>query len=194
MHKTVSKTTVLKNRFLELTKESYLKKNKEIAKDYYVINRANAVVIIAFVKATEPKIKSKSSNRNPKIILVRQYRHAVRSDKEYELPAGYIEKNESPLSAAKRELKEETGFTAKKFKKIGETYMNASLLKNCVHYFLALDAEKKFEQHLDPNEEIDIKISYWNDVIKMIESGKIKDAGSVNGILLAKNYLATQKK
>lgn len=180
--KTLSKKTVLKNKFIEITKESYLKSNNKIANNYFVIHRPDTAVIAAFLK--------KKSKKDPsKIILIRQYRHAIKTT-GYELPAGYLEpKDTSPLQGAKRELTEETGYEANFFIKIGETHPYPSLLSNKVNYFLAFNTKKTSPQHLDQNEEIDVKVVTWKKALNMLSGQEILDNGSTTGLLLTQQYL-----
>ena len=71
-------------------------------------------------------------------------------------------------------------------------------MTNKTHFFIALNAEKTQDQKLDPDEEIEVKITSWQEAIRMLEKGKIKDMGSITGILLAQKFLKninkTQKK
>jgi len=166
---------VYENKFFKITEESYKKKNGEMVKEYYTVHRPDAVIIAAFTQDKD-------------IILIRQYRNAVKSE-SIEIPAGFMEPKEKPLQAAKRELMEETGFKAKKLIKIGETFANASMLSNHVHFFIAFDCEKAGPQHLDQNEEIEVKITSWKKALTLLKKSDIMDIGSSLGIMLAKEYL-----
>src|ERR1700704_4851270 len=85
-----------------------------------VIRHSGSIVILAVDKAAELEPKRRRSHRQskttagePRILLERQYRHAAHS-MMWELPAGRIDEGETPLTAAKRELIEETGFRARR--------------------------------------------------------------------------------
>ena len=82
------------------------------------------------------------------IIMERQYRYPF-DDVIWEIPAGKLDKNESdPLDAAKRELKEETGYTAKNYRFIGEYYGSPANLKEKIYMYIATGL-KEGEQKLD---------------------------------------------
>ena len=202
--KTISKKTLLNTGFFKITEENCIKHNKKIVRKFFTINRPDVAIIAAFLKPGEKthslrkQAQTFQQYQHQKIILIRQYRHAVKST-DYEIQAGYIEPKEKNItSAAKRELLEETGYKAEKIIKIAETYSSAGLMTNKTHFFIALNAEKTQDQKLDPDEEIEVKITSWQEAIRMLEKGKIKDMGSITGILLAQKFLKninkTQKK
>ena len=111
----------------------------------------------------------------------------------YFLPGGHVEHGESVETSLLRELMEETGHKAKRLIYLGEKYANASMLSNRVHFFLAFDCKKVGPQHLDPNEEIEVKITSWKKVLTLLAKSDIMDLGGSYGILLAKEYLNNHK-
>ncbi len=122
-----------------------------------------------------------------KIWFVRQYRHAARQVL-LELPAGTLEEDEPPIEAAARELKEEIGMTAGELKKIGEFYMVPGYSSECMHVFLATQLSPESLER-DPDEFINVEVITAQQAYKMIESGEIRDAKTIAGLLLAKPYL-----
>lgn len=178
--KTLSKKIVTKNKFFTLTEERCRKHNGDIAEQYFTMEKPNSVVIIPF---TEDK----------KVILIKQYRHPVRSIK-YEVPAGYVEKEDkNPMVSAKRELMEETGYKPKKLIKLGKAFALSGLLTNTVHFFLAVDCKKISDQHLDKDEEIEVKETTFDKALILLEKSDIMDLGSVAAMLITKDYLNTHK-
>lgn len=91
------------------------------------------------------------------LLLVRQYRHACESWLE-EIPAGRIDPGEDPLSAAKRELEEETGFRAKHWKPIVEVIPAPGFCSEIVYLFFAdgLEPVPGGGLTMDPDEEISV--------------------------------------
>lgn len=112
-----------------------------------------------------------------KVILLRQLRPVVNSY-IYELPAGTLDKNESPLSCAKREIIEETGYSAKKFKKLGEIYPVPGYSTEKIVIFKAEGLQRK-GRIPERDEVIEIFIFNKNEIKKLFRSGKIVDAKTI---------------
>lgn len=91
--------------------------------------------------------------------MVKQWRHSSEC-LSIEFPGGVIDKGEDSLTAAKRELEEETGCRANKILKIGEVNPNPALFNNKVHVYYATELVETGKQHLDSDEFINcIKLS-----------------------------------
>ncbi|MCL5433538.1 MAG: NUDIX hydrolase [Candidatus Marsarchaeota archaeon] len=118
---------------------------------------------------------------NNKIILERQYRPAI-GNYIYELPAGHIENGEDPKTAAKRELKEETGYTAKNIKLMFESYPRIGTSDVISKYYIAKDLTKG-KATPEKDEDIEIKLVPIENLIKMIKNNKIKDSKTVTAVL-----------
>ena len=84
-------------------------------------------------------------------LMVRQWRHGSKS-LSIEFPGGVIEDGETPLEAACRELREETGFSSKDVILLGTMSPNPALFSNHINFFLAKDLEQEGEQNLDSDE------------------------------------------
>jgi ADP-ribose pyrophosphatase len=108
-----------------------------------------------------------------KIIMIENRRIAVK-ETLLELPAGTIE-DELPLSCAKRELQEETGFRAKSMKPMLEFYASPGYSSEKMYAFLAEDLHPA-KPSLDPGEEITVVMKSFTEVIALIKEGKIQDA------------------
>ncbi len=111
------------------------------------------------------------------VILLRQFRPAL-GRYIYELPAGTIDAPEKPLSCAKRELIEETGFRAKSFKKLGAIYPVPGYSTEVIHIF---KAEGLIEGGASPEdyEVIDVKEVSKLQVKRLFKQGKLMDAKSI---------------
>jgi len=121
-----------------------------------------------------------------KIILIKQYRFPLEK-KIWEIPAGKILKGESSLSGAKRELEEETGYRAKKWKKLISFYMVPGYSTEYMTLFLAQDLVFKGRK-LDKDEFINNpRIFNLEKVKKMIKEGEIKDIKTILSIFLLEN-------
>jgi ADP-ribose pyrophosphatase len=127
-----------------------------------------------------------------RIVLIRQYRHAA-GQYLWELVAGHKEPGEDPMEGARRELEEETGYTAKRFKKLLDIYPSPGLLGEKMEIFLA-DGLKKGVARPEEDENITQRIFTLRDIEEWIRVGKIRDSKTVSGILYYAKFLARAKK
>lgn len=116
-------------------------------------------------------------------ILLRQYRHAS-GGYLYEIPAGTLNKDEEPLDCAKRELIEETGYSAKNFSKMIAIHTTPGFSNEVIHLYKATGL-KEAETKFDFDEIIEVEIFTRDEVERMIKAGKITDAKSLVGLLLS---------
>jgi len=105
-------------------------------------------------------------------VLVKQYRHGV-CEALLEFPGGVVEDDEDPMEGAKRELLEETGYSASQLIQVGQIYPNPALQTNTLHCFLALDAEKVGEQSLDAGEDIEVHLVPFNELVEIAKRGEL---------------------
>ena len=139
-----------------------------------VIRHNGSVMILA--------IDSSKSKKNPWIVMERQYRHAA-NQYLLELPAGKLEAGEDPLAGAKRELAEETGYSAKKWKPLVEYYASPGFLGESMKVFLA-EGLVAGDARPEEDEKIEFRLVKLADVLKMIEKGAIKDGKTLTSVLL----------
>ena len=126
------------------------------------------------------------------IILVKQYRYPV-GKVTLEIPAGKLDiEGEDPLVCAKRELSEETGFTAGKIYKLTTIATTVGFSNEWIHIYAAEDL-KSGKQHPDEDEFINYLKMPLKEAVKMVENGEIFDAKSVVAILLAAKELCHKK-
>ncbi|HEU4965047.1 MAG TPA: NUDIX hydrolase [Bacilli bacterium] len=108
------------------------------------------------------------------VLLVRQFRKPT-DRLLIETPAGKLEHGENPLEAVKRELEEETGYTAKEWKHLNSFYTSPGFADELMHAYVATDL-KKLEQKLDDDEFLDVIEASAEDVQQMLADGEIYDA------------------
>lgn len=117
------------------------------------------------------------------VILIKQYRHAT-GKYLYEIPAGKLMKGESPLSCARREMEEEIGYRARRFKKLVSVYTSPGFCDEIIHIYMATKLLKT-QQNLESCEVLQAIAVSVSKVQAMIRSGKIQDAKSIIGLELA---------
>jgi ADP-ribose pyrophosphatase len=117
-----------------------------------------------------------------KVICIRQYRHAVK-EWQWELPAGAIDSDDiEPLSAAKRELEEETGFQAKTWIDLGSVFPSPGSTSEQIFLFAATNLIKT-EQQLEATEQIDLHTIEMSELNQLISSGEFKHGAGLAAIL-----------
>lgn len=126
-----------------------------------------------------------------RIVLIWQYRHAA-GQYLWELVAGHKEPNETFLEGAGRELKEEAGYTARRYKKLLEIFPSPGLLSERMVIYLA-EGLTKGEAHPEEDERITTKILSLEEALRWIRTGKIVDSKSVSGILYYARFTAQKK-
>jgi ADP-ribose pyrophosphatase len=141
-----------------------------------VIRHSGSIVVLA---VEEPDRKEKGAE--PRILLERQYRHAAQS-MMWELPAGRIDDGETALTAAKRELLEETGYTARQWKRILHFYVSPGFLDETMTIFLARGL-KAGKAQPEADERISVRFFKLSEAKQMALHGRIRDAKTITGIL-----------
>lgn len=168
---------VFSSPFITLREEKLKRQDGRIISPYYALERPDVVYVVAITVDWE-------------VLIVHQYKNGVKKV-ILELPAGFVDKNEDPEKAARRELLEETGHTAKDFRKLGEFNSGSGLSRNTNYFFLAKNAEKTAKQNLDENEEIEVKTAPYLEVLAKIKGGQgfLPEVQSQLGVLLTEKYL-----
>jgi ADP-ribose pyrophosphatase len=139
-----------------------------------VVRHNGSVVILAVDTHTNPD--------DPGILLIRQYRHAA--DKFLlELPAGRIEPGEKLIPAAKRELAEETGYTARRWSKHITYWASPGFVAEAMNILFAEDLTLG-EATPEEDEKIEILMTPLSEVLRLIHAGKIEDGKTLIGVLL----------
>jgi ADP-ribose pyrophosphatase len=139
-----------------------------------VIRHNGSVVILAVDEA--------KNAADPDVILERQYRHAT-GQFLFELPAGKIDGKESPLAAAKREMIEETGYRAKKWKMLVKYFASPGFLGEWMQIYLAQEIREGTAQP-EADEQIEVLRVPLSQAIQMVAEGKIHDGKTLIGLLL----------
>src|ERR1700720_326860 len=122
-----------------------------------------------------------------RIVMVRQYRHATRQYL-WELVAGRKEPAETPKQGAARELLEETGYRAKRFKVFLDVFPTPGFLEERMYLLLA-EGLTAGEAQPEEDEKIEVRAYRLKELKQMIKSGRLRDAKSIAGILYYLTFL-----
>ena len=120
-----------------------------------------------------------------KVVLVKQFRKPIEKP-IFEIPAGKLEKNESPKDCAERELKEETGYSAKNIKLIHKFFTSAGFSNEIMFVYLATGLTPG-ENNLDADEFLDVYEIELEEAYNMVLKNDVEDAKTSIGLLLVKD-------
>lgn len=128
------------------------------------------------------------------VLMERQFRYP-HAKVLWEIPAGKLDsKAEDPLAAAKRELYEETGYTAETFTLLGELYTTPAFVDEVIHMYLAEGLSRAdTEQHLDEDEFLTVESIHIDTLCDMVMRGEIPDAKTQIAVLKVKRILDARK-
>ena len=139
-----------------------------------VVRHNGSVVMLA--------VDERRNSADPDVILERQYRHAA-GQFLLELPAGTREPGEAPLAAARRELMEETGLRARRWKMLLRYFASPGFLGEWMQIYLARDLREGVARP-ELDEQIEIVRMPLSQAMKMIAEGKIHDGKTLIGLSL----------
>ncbi|MBF6567961.1 MAG: NUDIX hydrolase [Candidatus Binataceae bacterium] len=144
-------------------------------KDFYILEAPAWVNIIPLTAGHQ-------------IVFVRQWRHGI-SGFTLEIPGGMVDpEDRSPKSAARREMREESGYDAKRIVALGRVHPNPAFQPNWCYTYLALDAHQVGEPIPNADEETEVVMVPAAQVSGLIASGKITHALVIAGFALFDLY------
>lgn len=128
-------------------------------------------------------VLSPDDSTDPQLLLIRQYRYAA-GGPIWEIPAGRIEPGESPEECARRELLEEAGASARRWKRLTTIYTTPGFTDERIHLFAAFDLVVKPEsQRHEADEFLETKALPTSRVLGMIRDGELVDSKTAVAVL-----------
>ena len=129
---------------------------------FYRLQGPDWVNVVAFTRAGE-------------LLVVEQFRHGIDAS-TIEIPGGGCDAGEAPEVAARRELREETGFLSSHWIALGSCTPNPATQNNRCHTYLALDCDPDGELELDPAEELQVWAYSWSEWQACMRQGEVHHA------------------
>lgn len=127
-----------------------------------------------------------------RVAMVRQFRTPI-GKPMLEIPAGKLDFiGEDPLACAQRELREETGLTAKKWRKLVALRTTPGFCNETIHMYMAQDLAQG-ENDLDDDEFLNVEWMDMASLVKAVLEGHIEDSKTISAILMANEILNIEK-
>jgi ADP-ribose pyrophosphatase len=164
----ISSVELLESRLFKVVRSTIKQNDSEYTRDI-IKHNGSAVIVAVFA--------------DKRVAIVRQYRHAAQKFL-LELPAGSLEKGETPEECASREVIEEIGFKASKMEKLTEFYVSPGFLDEKMFVFLATDLVE-VGQNLDEDEFLEVERLSFPEIYQMIKNGEFEDAKTMLSLILA---------
>lgn len=168
-----------KQPWLTIRKESCELPNGKVHEAYYVLEYPTWVSCFALTE-------------DGKVLLVRQYRHGLEVIST-ELPGGVVDQGETPETAVRRELKEETGYEFSSIEFLGKIAPNPATSNNYMHMYLARGGKKTGEQSLDETEDVEVLIRSIDELKDLVRNNGIVQALHMTCIFYALEKIGALK-
>jgi len=155
--------------------------------DYYK-NPRNEKTVKTIALSGADSVNIIAKNTDGKIILVNQFRFGI-GDYTLEIPGGMIDEGETPLFAAKREMREETGYTGTNWRYLGYVQSNPVFMDSLVHHYFMEEARLEYEMELDDAEDVELLLLPPEEVYERIENGIIRHPHTISAFYFARKWL-----
>ena len=152
----------------------------QVYDDFYTIEMRDYAIVFALTDSGE-------------VVAERNYRHGAGQICTV-LPAGFIDDGEAPLDAAKRELREETGYEARDWRPLGSYVVDGNRGCGRMHAFLARGAALTAHTELDEMEQIEVQLLPLRDMADMLYRGEVKTLATAATAGMALHILAEDAK
>lgn len=163
---------VLQNKWYSIRRDKVMRPDGKEG-EYYVLQQTDSIYLLAW--------------HSDKLIMVRQYRYPTGIE-SWEIPAGGSEAGETVLSAAARELQEETGLVASKLEVIG-TFQELSARSTGMGHVVWCETLSDTDGAQHEEEGIIAQAAFsWTEIVGMIKDGSISDSGTLSALMIARTH------
>lgn len=170
--KRLQRKTLLDSSYMSIWQDKVELSNGHIIEDYGVVKLPDAVVVVA-------------TDENDNLIAFDEYKYAV-DEIILTLPAGGIDGDETPIQAASRELREETGYESNEFEQIGKFHIYPSKIQHFIYTVRAKNAKRTANTEHEATETIGaIQLIDLNSLKKLRLAGKFNTTSLITSIALA---------
>jgi len=146
-----------------------------------VVNPRNEAELRRLVLDVAPWVNVVALDPEGRSVCVRQWRFGTESVTT-EIPGGVVERGEDPLAAARRELREETGYTSEDWTPLGVVEPNPAFQNNLCYHYLARDARLTHPTEPDIGEDIQVVLLDTEQILEGIRSGSIRHSLVVSAL------------
>jgi ADP-ribose pyrophosphatase len=124
---------------------------------------------------------------DPRIILIRQFRHAA-DGFLWEIPAGRLDPGEEPEACARRELREETGYSAADCRRLVTIHTTPGFTDERIHLFMATGL-RAGDHAREADEFVEVHETRWSEALRLVENGEVSDAKTLTALLYTETSL-----
>ncbi len=168
--KVLSERVVLERKWLTIT-EQRVALPRDVELEFHLVSSPDWTSVLALTPERE-------------VVVVEQYRHALGGISR-ELPAGVIDPGETPLQAAKRELREETGYASEDWRVLSVVRTEPVRHTNSAHFFFAADAVRTQDPTPMEDESIQVRLAGTEELLRWVDNGEVVHGIHVGAILMA---------
>lgn len=169
--KVIKSELVVEHPFVEVAMEKVSLPDGRIIDEWPIVNAHDYVNVVVF-------------DEQGKALILEGYKHGARRS-SWQVVGGYLENDEDPLSAAQRELREETGYESEEWRYLGSFIMDANRHVGVGHFFLCLNAREVTTPHPDDLEDCSIRWVSLKDLQYALVDGRISIISYAMNISLA---------
>ena len=173
--KLLNQKVLIKDQWINLRANTYQMPDGHIVTPYYILNYPHWINVTAITEQDE-------------VVMIRQYRPG-RDEVAWELPGGMMDEGEDSLGTARRELLEETGYTADRFVEVARTSVNPASHTNLSITILATGAHYVAAPQLEASEDIEVRLMPLEEVMTLLRRNKISQMMDVASLFYVREWL-----